>query len=303
MDLHGIPYAGEISALLAPLAWSFAVILFRITGQRVSPIPLNLFKNILSLFLFVATAILTGQGVVRDVPSSQIVLLVASGAIGIGISDTLFFMTLNRLGAGLQAIVNTSYSPSIILLSVLFLGEVLTPLQLLGVAFILGAVLAVARMKGPSGKVEPKQRALGILFGILAALTQAVSIVMIKPMLDDAPLFWANTWRIFGGIATMLLIFPFLRGRRKMLKELLDRSVWPAMIPASLIGTYVSLVFWLAGMKYTQASTASALNQTSTLFTFLLAAMLLREPVTAKRILGVIAGMGGVLLVIFGGIA
>ncbi|MFH0882553.1 MAG: DMT family transporter [bacterium] len=300
MDLHGIPYIGETFALLAPLSWSFAVILFRITGKSVSPIPLNFFKNFFAIFLFAATALLTGQGLIRDVPSSQIFLLIASGAIGIGISDTFFFMTLNRLGAGLQAIVNTSYSPSIIVLSVLFLGEVMTPLQLFGVALILGAVLAVTRMKGPSGNVDPRQRALGILFGVLAALTQAISIVMIKPMLGDAPIFWANTWRLLGGIAVMFLILPFLRGRRKMFAELRNRSVWSSMIPASLIGTYVSLVFWLSGMKYTQASTASALNQTSTLFTFLLAALLLREPVTAKRVLGVIIGMGGVLLVIFG---
>ena len=62
MDVHGIPFIGEIFALLAPLSWSFAVILFRVTGKSVSPIPLNLFKNVFAILLFAATALLTGQG-------------------------------------------------------------------------------------------------------------------------------------------------------------------------------------------------------------------------------------------------
>ena len=41
-------------------------------------------------------------------------------------------MCLNRVGAGLQAIVNTSYSPIIITLSVIFLGERLGAVQAIG---------------------------------------------------------------------------------------------------------------------------------------------------------------------------
>jgi drug/metabolite transporter (DMT)-like permease len=53
-------------------------------------------------------------------------------------------------------------------------------------------------------------------------------------------------------------------------------------------------------MKYTQASIASALNQTSTLWTFLLAALLLHEPVTWKRAAGLAIGLFGVALVTLG---
>ena len=62
----------------------------------------------------------------------------------------------------------------------------------------------------------------------------------------------------------------------------------------------VVLMLWLAGMKYTLASIAAALNQTSTLWIFTLAALILREPVTGKRMLGLLLGLGGVALVTFG---
>lgn len=299
--MTGIPYIGELFALAAPLCWSFAVILFRVTGLSVPPLALNLFKNLLALVLFGATLLLLGSHPDHAVAGRDIWLLIVSGAIGIGISDTLFFMTLNRVGAGLQAIINTFYSPSIILMSVLFLGERLTPWQFVGVALILAAVLAVSRMRGPKGQHDARTLALGITFGVLASLTQAVSIVMIKPMLEDSPLIWANSWRLVGGVGMSLVLFPLLPRWKQAMGAMKKWSVWKVMLPASVLGSYVSLMFWLGGMKYTQASTASALNQTSTLWTFVLAAWLLKEPVTWKRLLGLILGVAGVALVTFMG--
>ncbi|MGD8397143.1 MAG: DMT family transporter [Candidatus Eiseniibacteriota bacterium] len=295
-----VPYIGEIFALAAPFCWSCAVLLFRRTGEVVPPLALNLFKNLLATVLFWATFLALGRHGLPDAGPGERLLLVASGAIGIGISDTFFFMTLNRVGAGLQAIINTSYSPSIILLSVLFLGERLGPVQVVGVVLILGAVLSVTRMRGSGGTVALSRRtlALGVTFGILCTTTQAVSIVMIKPLLERSPLIWANCWRMLGGVAMSVILLRWLP--HTGLATLRDVRIWPVMIPGALLGTYVSLVFWLAGMKYTQASTASALNQTATLWTFVLAAILLREPVTWKRLLGLAGGVCGVALVTFG---
>lgn len=299
--MGSIPYIGELFALAAPLCWSVAVILFRVTGQSVPPLALNLFKNILAMFLFFGTLWLFGGQPDHAVSAQDKWMLIASGAIGIGISDVLFFMTLNRVGAGLQSIINTFYSPSIILLSILFLGESLTIPQFVGVGLILTAVLSVSKMKGPGGEFAPRVLVAGVLFGMTAAFTQAVSIVMIKPMLDDSPLIWANSWRLIGGVGMSLLLTPLMPQWKTKLRALGNRKVWKVMIPAALMGSYVSLMFWLAGMKYTQASTASALNQTSTLWTFVLAAWLLKEPVTWKRILGLVFGLAGVALVTFTG--
>lgn len=295
-----VRYIGEIFALAAPLCWSFAIILFRKTGETVPALPLNLFKSVLATLLFFATLFLTGGELFPSVPVSEYLLLFASGLIGIGISDTLFFMTLNRVGAGLQAIITTSYSPSIILLSFLFLGERLSPVQLGGVALILSAVFSVGSMGGRKSGITRRTLLAGIAFGLLATSTQAVSIVMIKPFLGEYPLVWANCWRMLGGATASILLLPLLSDRRRALATLRNRRAWPVMIPATVLGTYVSLLFWLGGMKYTLASTAAALNQTATLWTFLLAALLLREPVTWLRIAGLLVGAGGVALVTFG---
>lgn len=72
------------------------------------------------------------------------------------------------------------------------------------------------------------------------------------------------------------------------------------MLPGSFLGAYLSMVIWMGGMKYTQASIASALNQTSNVFIFILAALLLKEPVNLIRMIAIILAFAGVVIVTLG---
>jgi len=143
-----LPYLGESLALIVAVVWAFAVILFKKSGETVNPIGLNLFKNVLALALILPTVWLFGQALVPSFSGHGYLLLLLSGALGIGVSDTLFFKSLNLLGAGLSAIVDCLYSPFIIGLSMVWLGERLTLLQVIGVVMIVSAVLAATSKKG-----------------------------------------------------------------------------------------------------------------------------------------------------------
>ena len=117
------PYLGETFALLAALVWAFAVILFKKSGETVHPLALNLFKNALAAGLFLPTMAIFGETLARQAPASDYLLLLLSGALGIGIGDAMFFKSLNCIGAGLWSIVSCLYSPFIISLSMIWLGE------------------------------------------------------------------------------------------------------------------------------------------------------------------------------------
>ena len=292
---------GKTLALLAPIAWSFAIIMFRVTGLKVPPLALNLFKSVLAVLLFTLTILVLGGDFGGGASPDQIHVLIWSGIIGISIADTLFFMCLNSVGAGLQAIVNTSYSPIIITLSVVFLGERLGAVQALGAGLIVSAVLIITWVRRDrAAEKRVPHRTAGILFGLGGDLTQGVAIVMVKPFLDDVGLVQATWWRLLGGLAVSMVMIWFLPGQRATLRSLLDRSAWPIMLGASFVGTYLSLLFWMGGMKYADASIAAALNQTATLFTFILAVLILKEPVTNRRLAGLALGAVGVLLVTLG---
>jgi len=297
--MESIPYMGELCALFSPLAWSVAVILFQKSGESVPPAALNLFKNLVGLALFAITWLALGGGAAEGVDWRHYALLLGSGVVGVGLADLFFLMCLNRLGAGRQAIVNTAYSPPIILLSWIFLGEALSAWQLIGVALILCAVLIVGLTKDSIGARRVGTVGGGILCGLAACLAQAVSIVMVKPFLDDWPLIWTTTWRLFGGVLACLVMIAAAKPEERDLAPFRQPSTWRVMFPAVVIGTYLSLLLWMAGFKYTDASVAAPLNQTATLFTFALAVIWLGEPVTRRRVGGLLCGMVGVALVTF----
>jgi drug/metabolite transporter (DMT)-like permease len=298
MLLH-LPYLGEILALLCAIIWATAVILFRKSGETVTPLGLNLFKNVLALALFVPTSLVLGVTLLPNASMNEYLLLLASGIIGIALSDTLFFKSLNLLGAELSAIVDCLYSPFIIGLSVLFLLESMSRLQLFGLLLILSAVLTISGIENKKN-ISRHDLILGILFGVLAMVFMAVGIVMIKPLLDRSPLLWVVEVRLLAGCVGLGLYLLFHPGRGKIISSVLSVRNWQYMLPGSFLGAYLAMIVWMGGMKYTQASIASALNQTSNVFVFILAAILLKEPVNAIRIIAIILAFAGAVIVSFG---
>jgi len=290
---------GELFALLAALTWAFAVICFRKSGETISPIPLNLFKNLLGIVLILPTMAILGQTFLYSAPPREIILLLISGALGIGLSDTMFFKSLNTIGAGLSAIVDCLYSPFIICLSVLILGERLTPLQVVGAILIVSAVFA-ATFEKKNDAISRRNLIWGIFWGVGAMATVALSIVIIKPILGHLPILWSAQIRFIGGCVVLVVIVLSRPNRLRIFEIRRFAHGWKYMLIGSILGSYGALIFWLAGMKYTQASIAAALNQTSILFVFIFAAVLLKEVINLQRAIGIILGVGGVILVMLG---
>lgn len=188
-----------------------------------------------------------------------------------------------------------------IFFSILWLGERLTMWQAVGSGLIVLAVVVASYTTGRhSGTPLPRKELLkGILWGVLSHGMMALGLVMVKPVLDEQPLMWTTIWRLVGGVAGLLLLLAVHPERKFVAGSLRIRSGWKFMISATLIGQYITLLTWLGGMKYTLASVASALNQTSTMFTFILAALLLHEPVTKRKLAAIVLAITGAALVTF----
>lgn len=285
---------------MAAVLWAFAVIMFKKSGEKIPPLALNLFKNVLAALLFIPTIAIMVKGRLPAGPWSDYLVLIASGVLGIGIGDSLYFYSLNLLGAGLSAIVVCLYSPFIILLSVLWLGEALTVLQALGALLIVAAIFIATYERSRPAEQRPRRHAAGIALGVLANAANAVSIVWAKPVLERTPVLWAAEVRLVAGIAALLVLLAFLPGRKRIIAPLVTSRRWLTTVTGSFMGAYLAMMVWLAGMKYTEASIASALNQTSTVFIFIFAAAMLKEPVNMKRTVGIVLAFIGVFLVTFG---
>jgi drug/metabolite transporter (DMT)-like permease len=191
------------------------------------------------------------------------------------------------------------YSPFIIVLSVVFLDEQLTILQLIGAFLIVMAVFISTREK-VTKPIARRQLFYGIALGILAAGAAAIGVIIMKPLLETSPLLWATQIRLIGGLIALIFILALHPRRKQIVGSLTTTRSWGNTITGSIIGAYLAMLIWLGGMKYAQASVASALNQTSTIFIFVFAGIFLKEPVNAVRVLGIILAFIGSYLVSFG---
>lgn len=289
-------HIGEAASLIVALNWAIAVIMFKKSGESVHPYALNLFKCSLAFVLLIPTILIASAGI-PQLSAKEFGLLLLSGALGIGISDSLFFISLNFLGAGLSAIVDCLYSPFIISLSMLWLGEKMNGMQIAGTAMIISAVVAASRVKS-TPHLTRKNLILGIVCGVLAMGTMAVGIVMVKPIIERTSVFWTAEIRMTGGLLTIMLILALDPKRKNILNTLKTDTGRKFTWLGAFLGAYLSMILWIMGMKYTQASISAALNQTSNIFVFIFAALFLKERINLPKGVGIILGVTGAIIVL-----
>ncbi len=291
---------GQTCALLAALTWATAVVLFKRSGEHVSPLALNLFKSTIGLTLLIVTLVVTRDGfaALERFPRSDILILLFSGLVGIALADTIFFHSLNLIGVGLVSVVDCLYSPFVILFSCLMLAEELSLFHYVGTGLILTGVLISSRHAPPADRTRG-QLLLGMCLAAVAIAMMAFGIVLAKPVLDvnDFPLMWATMLRLLAGTFVLALFALASPQRKTHWAAFRPSAIWKFSLPASVLGNYLAMIFWVAGFKYTRASIAGILNQTSIIFAIILATIILNERFTRRKLLAIILAFAGVAII------
>ncbi len=294
---------GELLSIGCALAWAVGVIIYKRLGEDLPPLKLCLLKNLIVLVLVAGTVVLllSPLGASLGLPALSrpaldtptVLAALASGLIGIAMADTLYLRALNRIGAGRMGVIGNLYSPFVIVLSFAFLGERLSPLQGLGFLLVMAGLLVV---NAPARLDQVGRASLrrGLIEGALAMALMAVAIVMMKRPLESHPFWWLVLLRVTGAVAGLGLLVAAMPSLRRDWRVAGRPRRWGSLLAAAFIGQYLSMSMWLAGFKYTDASVASILNETSSIFILVLAAVFLREPLRRRSLLGVGLTFGGV---------
>jgi drug/metabolite transporter (DMT)-like permease len=290
---------GALFSVACALTWAAAVVLLKHTVEKVNPVALNFFRVTFSLPLFVLAAVMAGLPLLPQVSREDYIRLAVSAAIGIAVADTLFHRSLNLVGAGITAIIDTLYAPSVVIFAFVLLGERIQWNDYAGLALVSGALLLTSTLEPPKDRTRV-QLIEGIGIGLLAIVFLSLGVVIAKPALNRLPVLWAAAYR--QAVASLVLVaYALLTPRRKeLLSVWRPSSAWRVMVPGTLLGSFLALILWIAGMKYTLASIAAILGQSSTIFTLIFSVIFLHERFTARKALAAALAIAGVLLVTLG---
>lgn len=294
---------GELYSVAAAAMWAVGVVLYKRLGESLSPVALNLLKNLIVVGLMLPTVVLVHGFAWPEFSGHGIAIAALSGFLGIAVADTLYFKALNTIGAGRMGVVGNLFSPFVIVLSFFFLDERLSLLQFLGFALVMGGVWMAhqrrAAAAGEGADAAPVDHAIwrrGLLLGVSAILLNAVGIVLVKPVLETQPFFWVALVRLCAALLPILWMWHLLPAHHRVADW--RKVPWRLLIVAAFFGQYLSMLLWLAGYRYTSASVASILNETASIFILVFAWLMLKEPLGRRQVGAVLLTFGGVAVML-----
>lgn len=177
-----------IYAFGAAICWTLAGLFGHAPARALGSLHFNRLRMVAATGIMAVLLVVTGRAFTFD--PVFIWPLVLSSIIGIVLGDFFLFLTMRRLGPRRTNILFASNAPMTALLGWLILGEVLAMKDALAVIFAFtGICLAIIYGKRRDlmhvwEDVTPPL-SLGILFGLLAALGQAISSIIIRPVMAD----------------------------------------------------------------------------------------------------------------------
>ncbi|WP_246163635.1 MULTISPECIES: DMT family transporter [Brasilonema] len=295
-DLFLMNFKGELAALGVAFLWALTSVIYSRLGKKIFPLAMNLSKGAIAIAMAFLTILLSGEQLLPAIDSIRFILLLLSGAVGIGIGDTAYFAALNNLGARRTLLLKTLGPPMAAIVSTIFLHEQLSYVAWVGILLIILGVAWVISERVKNATTNDKL-IVGVSFALLSAFTDAMGAVLSRAALAETTInsLWSAMVRLVGGVLILLLWLPMKREPvRASLKELRSGRILGIVILCAFLSTYLG--FWLQqiSLKFSPAAIAKSLNATSPLFV-LPFAFFIGEKISLRAILGVlvaIAGMG-----------
>lgn len=292
------PWAGELAALAGAMLWAIASLIYARIGTNIRPLVLNWLKGAVGIVLILCTLTLL-RSPWPIAPPSQFVILAFSGVIGIGLGDTALLKALIALGARRGILLETLASPFTALLAWVLLGETLKIIPILGILLTLGGVTWVITEKIPETTRSISGGGMGLFWGVLAALAQAVGMVSSRFILVDQSIspLWSSLIRLTGGAVVLLLLLWRQQGRWVPGVSLprLSARAWVAVAVAATGGTYLGIWLQQIALQLAPAAIAQTLMGTSPIFILPLVA-LMGEKVSLRAVVGVGVAIAGIAL-------
>ncbi|MEM2588255.1 MAG: DMT family transporter [Candidatus Bathyarchaeia archaeon] len=295
---------GEFAALGAALCWTFSAILYRRVLSSTPSIQANTVRCLgTSLTLILFLVITRKNMILTELQTRDIFLASVSGAIGLGLGDTLYMLSLKTLGVSRAVPITCTY-PLFNLIWAFFAGETITPQVIMGATTIVVGMWLLTNEKTEANneKFVKKPHLKGLVYALSTAIAWSISISLINIAIKSAKsleqAYAVNTTRLFA-VTVLLLAYSLTNGKRiNSLKVGWKNAAM--LVFGGLIA--IGLGWFLLTFSFTliPESQAVPISSTTPLFSTLTGAVFLHEKVTAKVATGSIIVVVGLFMVFVG---
>ena len=287
-------------ALLAAFCWSLASLISADISRSLGGIGFNRIRLIIVSIILIAYA--SFDNTWSSINTKFLFTIVISGIFGIFLGDTLLFLALQRIGPRRNNILFALAAPFTIILNILILNEKINLFEFVGCLFIfIGVVIAITygTKKNNTHRWEKIEGSIkiGIIFGILAALGQAVGIIMMKPILNAGADPIASA-AIRTTVSAILLSFTYFSKHQMIIdKSKYSLNIILKTIVSGFLGMALGMSLLLIALQKGDAGIIATLSSTSPIMILFLIWIITKKIPTFGAWIGTLFAIGGTALI------
>lgn len=286
---------GVIAALASAASWALGTVIFEKVGRVVPYAGITFLKGTFSILLMAVLVVLIGSP--TTIGLNDFVILSLSGIIGISIGDTLFFRSLQDLGAKVQVLYFMLGQIVTMFLSFLLLGDVLSLWEYIGAFVLLCGIVVVTW-----GKQEDRpNKKRGIIGGFISILCFSASSIMVKACIADIDVVTATFYRMVFGTVSVFFVGLTSGKIISWVVPLKNLKVLGLFLFNVVVITLGGFLLSMLAIKEISVSLASVLSTTEPIFVLVSAYIVNKELATGRELIGTLVAISGLLLLILNG--
>jgi len=288
----------EILALIVAVVWAFPPLFYKKALLNVGYLTANLVRTVFGASFLLCVFLVTLHQFPK-VAFGALSLLFLAGITNLVIADTLFFISLKKVGISRTQPISSSYPLFSMILAGVVLGEGITLSIIVGTPMIVLGI-AIICLTGNENNKTPPSGAVPLLAGtpyaLGSAICYALGFITYKFAMTNIgidPIF-ANCVRYLAIIPTLMILVMIKKpdSLRSLGKRDVVRLAIGGILEVGIGGTLLFL-----SLKLGDASRTIPLLSTTPLFALVLAAQYAGEKMSPRLLIGTVVIVAGIVMI------
>ena len=302
-------HLGELISLIVAASWTVTALFADKASRRLGSMTANVVRlSLATVFLSLLLWVTTGHPYPVHADAGTWLWLALSAVVGYVFGDWCLFNCYLSIGARLGQLFMTLAPPMAAVAGWMILGETLSWKAWLAMGVTLSGIAISILSRGEDSHIRLSLPLKGVLLGLGAGLGQGVGLVLSKvglqhyaaavpadapPLMDEMLPFASTLIRAVVGAAGFLLLMSFRKGIPELKEAVRDRTGMGYALIMTLFGPVIGVSLSLMAVRYTDAGIASTLMALTPVLILLPCALIYRQKIKAKEIVGVCVSMLG----------
>lgn len=292
-------FLGEIAALATAFFFAMTALIFTSTGRSIGSQLTNRMRLTFALiYLVILNLILFREPLPFSAEPSRWLWLSLSGIIGLSLGDAFLFQSMIAVGPRLSSLL-LSLAPIFgTVIAWIIFDEKLSISQMTGITLAVAGIGWVVASHKEAPDTPHGHTRSGVIFGVLAALGQAVGLALSKEgMSGDFSPFQANAIRM---LAALIFIWVWAAFDGKACTTFQDLQGKPRVLGLLVLGAFIGPVLGVTGsllaIQHAEIGVASTLMALTPVILLPISYFVFKEKVGWQAIVGTVFAIAGVAI-------